>query len=146
VPAWIKEKATRLPKWKRGDRTQGFLWDAKGNQLADLTLTVGEDNRIRSGRVLAAREGLRPEWFPTREFHDHAEAHAAAMLRQPDSPQEASLVLNNTPCRSRGIYKGCNDMLPGMLPANKRLHVYLTDGERTWYYDTYHGTGEGVAE
>jgi Double-stranded DNA deaminase toxin A len=138
--------AAHLPKWKPADRTQGFLWDANGKQLTNPSLTVGEDQRLRSGRVPAARAGLRSEWFPAREFHDHAEAHAAAILRHPGAPQEANLVLNNTPCRSRGIYKGCNDMLPGMLPANKRLHVYLTDGEHTWWYATYDGTGEGVVE
>lgn len=74
------------------------------------------------------------------------EAHVAAILRQPEAPKEASVVLNNPPCVGRGPMRGqgCDDLLPGMLPRGTGLLVYLTDGTRTWLHRRYEGTGEGL--
>jgi len=77
---------------------------------------------------------------------EHTEAHAAAMLRRPGSPQDAVLVINKPTCTSRGNYVGCDEVLPGMLPAGKRLAVYATDEQQQpRLLKVYEGTGEGIA-
>jgi hypothetical protein len=76
---------------------------------------------------------------------DHVEAQAAAILRRPDSPKEATLVLNQQPCDDPRRPLMCEKILPKILPAGSRLTVFLTDGQRTWPHKVYVGTGEGIA-
>ena len=100
---------------------------------------------LRSGDAPGARDGLRADWYPLAQVtREHVEAHAAAMLRKPGSPNEAVLVINKPTCVSRGEYVGCDELLPDMLPVGKSLAVYVTDGTRTTLSKTYAGTGRGL--
>jgi hypothetical protein len=101
---------------------------------------------LRSGKELSARDGLRPDWYPRAQVTtEHVEAHAAAYLRRPGTPDQAALVVNNPTCVSKGEYVGCDQVLPGMLPSGKRLAVYVSDGRETKLLKVYEGTGEGIA-
>ena len=71
----------------------------------------------------------------------HVESHAAARMRHGEVPGDAVLVINNRPCP--GV-RGCDRLLPALLPEGARLTVYVTDGKRAWFHRTYDGTGEGT--
>ncbi len=104
------------------------------------------DGKLRSGKVPSARDGLRADWYPHAQvIREDVGGHAAAMLRQPGSPQEAALVINKPTCVSNGNFVGCDEVLAGMLPPGKRLAIYVPDGQRTWLHKVYAGTGEGTA-
>ncbi|WP_092980554.1 DddA-like double-stranded DNA deaminase toxin [Actinopolyspora lacussalsi] len=71
--------------------------------------------------------------------NDHAEGHAAAVLRalyRDTGSTEATLYVNNRPCPGEF---GCDATLPGQLPAGTRLTVYWPTG-----YQVYTGTAEGM--
>jgi nucleic acid/nucleotide deaminase of polymorphic system toxin len=73
----------------------------------------------------------------------HVEGHAAALMRQPDAPGEAVLVITREPCDD--VSWGCRNVLPDLLPQTRSMHVYVVgdDGEPSWF-DSYSGTGKGV--
>ncbi|SRR6266508_2394584 len=146
IPEWISRAAERLPLRPGGKGpTTGALFKPDGTPLTDPDFTV-TDGRLRSGRIPGARHGLRPDWYPgQRSVDTDVEGHAAAILRRPDSPDHAEMVINNWPCVTRGRFIGCEDTLRGMLRVGKRLTIYITDGTRTWHHKTYKGTGEGIA-
>lgn len=69
--------------------------------MRDPDFSAEPDGRLRSrqlrvGRLPAAGVGLKPPLAQAIVI-DHAEAQAAAVLRRPGSPSEATLVLNHTP-------------------------------------------------
>lgn len=59
----------------------------------------------------------------------HVEAHAAAVMRQ-EGLSEATLYINRIPCA--GV-RGCDAMLPRMLPEGARLHLRGPGGFRKTY-------------
>jgi len=69
---------------------------------------------------------------------DHAEAHAAAMVRE-SGARRVDLVINNPPCDP------CRTLLAAILPPGVVLNLYVrkADGD-VEPYDTYSGTGEAV--
>jgi hypothetical protein len=146
VPDWVGEAAGDLPERPGGKGpTHGLLYAADGERLSAQPLTQA-DAMLRSGDVPRAREGLRADWYPDAQvISEHVEGHAAALLRQPDAPRDAVLVLNNQPCLTRGGYVGCDEVLPGMLPEDTRLRVYIDDGRQVRAWNAYYGTGEGIA-
>lgn len=143
---WIREAGDSLPPRPGGvGPTHGRLFDEAGTELTDPRFT-SPSGYLRSGTVTAAREGLRADWYPTAQvIREHVEPHAAAILRRKDSPQVAVLVVNNWPCSTVERYVGCDEVLPGLLPATKRLVVFVNDGQQTRLFGIYHGTGEGIA-
>lgn len=145
APVWIQEAAGRLPRRPRNKGpTHGILTDTAGVPMLGLPLTRS-DGQLRSGDAPGARAGIRPDWHPLAQVtFEHVEAHAAALLRLPGAPRSAVLVVNNLTCVSRGQYVGCDELLPGMLPQNTELAVYVTDGQRTHLTKVYTGTGEGL--
>lgn len=64
----------------------------------------------------------------------HAEGHAAAVMRRPAGPRQATLYVNNAPCAGRW---GCDRTLPHQLPAGAVLTVYWPGGRKV-----YRGTGK----
>ena len=148
-PGWIRDAGDRLPARSRTDRkTTGHLYGADGKPLNSVEdkLTMS-DGRLRSGEVDVARSGIRPDWYPTAQVtREHVEAHAAAILRRPRSPNEAVVVVNKETCTSRLDYVGCDEVLPGLLPRGKRLAVYVKEGGSTTLFKVYRGTGEGIAD
>jgi hypothetical protein len=64
----------------------------------------------------------------------HAEGHAAALMRRPAGPRQATLYVNNAPCAGRW---GCDRTLPHQLPAGAVLTVYWPGGHKV-----YRGTGK----
>jgi hypothetical protein len=145
-PQWIDDASGRLPRRPGGKGpTHGLLLDTGGTPLTGTPLTQSE-GYLRSGGAPGARDGLRPDWHPLAQVtREHVEAHAAALLRKPDAPREAILVVNKPTCVSRGEYVGCDEVLPGMLPRGSRLAVYVSDGAATKPLKVYTGTGEGIA-
>ncbi|MGC5311445.1 DddA-like double-stranded DNA deaminase toxin [Micromonospora zamorensis] len=116
--------------------------------MRDPDFSVEPEGRLRSrqirvGRLPAAGVGLKPPLAQAIVMH-HAEAQAAAMLRRPGSPAEATLVLNHTPCNDPIRPLVCEKILATILPHGTRLTVFLTDGDRTWLRKLYLGTGDGV--
>lgn len=81
--------------------------------------------------------GLRPPWSQTISVTDHAEGHAAALLRRLGLTR-VTLYVNNKPCPNRG---GCDRLLPDILPEGTQLTVYGPDG----FCKVYVGNGRGLA-
>jgi len=59
----------------------------------------------------------------------HVEAHAAALMRM-NNITEATLYINNPPCNYLvdGKAKGCQNVLPNMLPEGAKLTVIGPNG------------------
>jgi hypothetical protein len=113
------------------DKTSGTLTDVNG----ETTL----------GHVLS---GKRPQdtdlKTPFRQYvsvQDHAEGHAAALIRDLARDQglgKATLYINNSegPCAGP---RGCDAVLRDILPAGFKLTVYYPAGRKE-----YEGTGIGL--
>jgi len=64
-------------------------------------------------------------------------------MRDPNGPCNAILVVSKPPCPGP---LGCDSVLRDLLPAGCTLTIYVLDAEGgVQYYDTYTGTGRGVA-
>ena len=117
-----------------------YLTDSSGRPLHAGRLLSGTDGPGRGG------PGLKPT-HPVRRWSVvavHVEGHAAALMRLPEAPREAVLVVSRRPCRER---QGCHWALPYVLPSNVTLHVYLAEpGREPVYVDTYRGNGKAVAD
>jgi len=109
------------------------LFDRDGQELTDTP--------IRSSEKPESVADLHPTLHNWASPLGHVESHVAAMIRRGAAPKDAALVINNRPCP--GV-RGCDRLLPAMLPKGARLTVYVTDGQRTWLHRTYDGTGEGI--
>jgi hypothetical protein len=120
------------------------MFERDGALIVREPFTTG-DGRLRSGAVPECRDTVEPDWHRTDQVTwEHAEGHAAAYLRHPDTPDHIDVVVNNEPCRSNGPYVGCEEVLRDEIPQGKSMTVYVTDGRNTRPHDTYHGTGRGV--
>jgi len=65
---------------------------------------------------------------------EHAEGHAAAIMRRAGAPREATLYLNNKPCGlDDGKRLGCHNTLEYQLPPGAKLTVYWPGGGH-WVY------------
>lgn len=144
----VEAAASRLPvRLNDHDKTEGFLL-AEGRIWHDPAFAAERDGRLRSrhvriGRSPAAGVGLRRPL--SRAFiMDHVEAHAAAALRQPGAPATAALVLNQAPCKDPDTPLVCERALRHIIPKDTMLTVYITDGQRTWRHNVYHGTGQEI--
>jgi hypothetical protein len=144
APQWLQGASRQLPRRGKKGPTHGLLYDASGKQMISPPLTQG-GGALRSGGVPDARADIRADWHTLAQVtREHVEAHAAAVLRKPDAPSEAALVVNKPTCVTRGEYVGCDEVLPGLIPEGKRLAVYLWDGEIATLQRVYTGTGEGI--
>lgn len=102
-----------------------------------------QSRQIRDGNMPAAGKGLKSPSSHA-SVMDHVEAQVAAIMRRPGAPKEVLLVINNEPCDRPGRPLTCEKILRGILPADARLKVYLSDGHRTHLYGVYIGTGEKI--
>jgi hypothetical protein len=105
-----------------------------------LTTTDGAmEWEVRSGQrgPATGAPGLRPPFDKYVSALDHAESHAAAIIRK-RRLTEATLYLNNPPCDTP---LGCDRVLPYILRAGAKLTVYGPGG----YRKVYHGNGKGLA-
>jgi hypothetical protein len=122
------------------------MFERDGAMIIRHPFTTG-DGRLRSGAVGACRDTLKEDWHPTDQVTwEHVEGHAAAYLREPDTPDHLDIVVNNEPCRGNGPYVGCEEVLRDEIPQGKSMTVYVTDSRITRPHDTYHGTGRGVRQ
>ena len=144
----VRAAAAMLPRrTDPHDKTEAAL--LVGDAIVhDRQFAAEPDGRLRSrqiaaGPLPAAGVGLRPP-VAQATVMDHAEAQAAAILRRPGSPTEATLVINNVPCDDPVKPLVCEKILAKILPPGTRLTVFLTDGNRTWLHKLYIGTGEGI--
>lgn len=103
-----------LPKFQPGDKTVGVL----RTSIGDVPLSSG----------WAGPSSAIPRGSPGFDIvsKSHVEGHAAALMRQ-EGIKEATLFINNTPCRS------CVPNLPRMLPSGATLNVVLPDGSVARY-------------
>jgi hypothetical protein len=112
------------------DIVTSYVYDVRGNRLSDLpgvgTYTYNARNQLASwkrGTDFNANGVDHHDW--TIDYT----AHAAAVVRQ-QGLDEATLYINRVPCP--GV-RGCDAMLPRMLPRGARLHVYGPNGFRKTY-------------
>jgi hypothetical protein len=103
-----------LPKFQPGDKTVGVL----RTSIGDVPLSSG----------WAGPSSAIPRGSPGFDIvsKSHVEGHAAALMRQ-EGIKEATLFINNAPCRS------CVPNLPRMLPSGATLNVVLPDGSIARY-------------
>ncbi|MCW2986565.1 MAG: repeat protein, partial [Conexibacter sp.] len=106
----------RLPEYA-GGKTSGIL-DTGSGEINLLSGYKGPSAEL--GRGTPGMNG---------NIKSHVEAHAAAVVRQ-QGLDEATLYINRVPCP--GV-RGCDAMLPRMLPRGARLHVYGPNGFRKTY-------------
>ncbi|PKW13306.1 nucleic acid/nucleotide deaminase of polymorphic system toxin [Saccharopolyspora spinosa] len=127
APLHRRHLAALPERSNRRSPTTGILTTADGTKL-DI---------VRSGRhgPGTGGPGLIGRWQHMASANDHAEGHAAALLRE-HAFTEATLYVNNRPCPGE---LGCDATLPAQLPAGARLTVYWPGG-----YQVYEGTGEGL--
>lgn len=120
-------------------QTVGYLVDRHGRPLHDERLISGSDGPARGA------PGLNPD-YPASGWESaltHVEGHAAALLRRPEAPTDAVLVVSKEPCPPP---RGCRVVLPPILPEGTTLHVYLAEpGKQPRWYDSYPGNGRGLA-
>lgn len=120
-----------------GAKVAGIASTEDGTALHDGVIVNGS----RGARV-NNRATLSGSWKFMDVALTHVEGHTAGLLRQPEAPRKAVLVLSRQPCPGE---LGCRTLLPGMLPRGSELAVYVADQGEARYFDTYHGTGAGVA-
>lgn len=140
VPEFVARVAERLREiLPRGAKTVGVLATVDGTTRS-RPIWSGEDGPA------AGAPGLRRDsprrWHQNAAATQHVEGHAAAIMRRPDGPRHAVLVVSKRPCPGE---LGCHRLLPELLPAGATLTVYMAgkdDTLRMW--KTYLGTGKGV--
>ncbi|WP_326557139.1 DddA-like double-stranded DNA deaminase toxin [Micromonospora sp. NBC_01796] len=123
----------------RGTKTVGMLVSPDG-RTRSKPIWSGEDGPGHGAPGLRRDSPLR--WHQMAAATQHVEGHTAAVLREPNAPKRAVLVVSAPPC---GGPKGCHRRLAEMLPEGTTLRVYVAgdDGTTTWWAD-YHGNGGGV--
>ena len=122
----------RLPVPTRGDApTDGVLTSVDGVHIDDMT--SGERGPGRGG------PGLRERFGAIAVATDHAEGHAAAIMRA-RRIRNATLYINNEVCTDRPY--SCDRVLPYVLPFGYSLTVYGPGGVPRVYI----GNGRGVVE
>jgi hypothetical protein len=140
VPPYIAAAAAELPLRGEDDKTTGIAFDEAGNRL-----TAGPIESGRKGPAAGAPRLRRDDpaipWRNLKSATQHVEGHVAALMRAPNGPRRVTLVTNNPPCPGK---RGCRALLPGMLPADAELSVYVSDAAGLRLYRTYRGHGRGV--
>ncbi|WP_370343365.1 DddA-like double-stranded DNA deaminase toxin [Kribbella sp. VKM Ac-2566] len=127
---FIEQIFRRLPE-RPGDvgPTSGILSRPDGGGL----IHVRSGTRGPGG----AAPGLGGRTASLDAAREHAEGHAAALLRRAGMPREMTLYVNKRPCGGR---YGCDNTLPWQLPPGAKLTVYWPGG-----YKVYIGDGRGLA-
>jgi hypothetical protein len=144
LPAWLVEAAARLPGRPGGSgATSGYLFDSGGNQLGGLRRS-GRDPAAADGvkRFRRESDGARLQPTQVESVVTHVEGKVAAEMRA--QPQDAVLLLNNTPCL--GVV-GCDRLLPLLLPAGVNLTVFVKDANAPGgarMHKVYSGNGGGL--
>jgi len=110
--------------------TDGTLTTVGGVKIEDVQ--SGQRGPGRGG------PGLSPKFARMFTAADHAEGHAAALMRTSDV-RHATLYINNRPCDY--VPFGCDRILPHILRKGDTLTVYCPDG----YVKVYTGNGKGLA-
>lgn len=143
IPAYVAAiaRALRVPS---GSKVGGVLVNRAGVALhaPDKPLVNGKRGGVVDNAASLRGDDPVVPWRHLDSALTHVEGHAAALLRQPDAPTEAVLVLTRQPCADRPF--GCHRILPSLLPEGTVLHVYVTHGHTVDYFDSYRGTGRGV--
>jgi hypothetical protein len=83
---------------------------------------------------------LQGDWQRSEALTEHAEGHAAAVMRQ-RGMTDATLYLNKHPCRKPA---GCHYNIEKALPRGSRLTVWVVNANGSALKRTYVGTGEAV--
>ncbi|MGA8112620.1 MAG: DddA-like double-stranded DNA deaminase toxin [Actinocatenispora sp.] len=140
IPSFVRRTADEFQHVRPpSTQTAGYLVDRSGSPLHDGRIISGADGPARGA------PGLNPD-FPVTRWETalkHVESHAAAILRRTQAPTEAVLVVSKEPC---GGPRGCQVVLPRILPEDTTLHVYLAEpGAQPRWYGTYPGNGRGLA-
>lgn len=107
--------------------TRGILTRSDGRGQIDVT--SGKDGPGAGGPGLTGRTKY------LSSAREHAEGHAAALMRRPGAPREATLYLNNEPCgKTEPPHRpdGCHHTLEDQLPPGAKLTVYWPGGH--WVY------------
>ncbi|WP_326550213.1 DddA-like double-stranded DNA deaminase toxin [Micromonospora sp. NBC_01813] len=126
VPGFLES----LPVRRSADApTDGVITTTDGERISDVHSGKGGPGK--------GGPGLRPPFTHYVSALDHAEGHAAAMMRT-RGITEATLYLNNTPCMEP---MGCDRVLPYVLPKDATLTVYGPNR----YVTVYRGNGKGLA-
>jgi len=115
---------------KDKDPTDGTLTTIGGEKIEDVT--------SGKGGPAAGGAGLRPPFSQMWTVLNHAEGHAAAIMRT-RKLKNTTLYVNNEPCDTSPY--GCERVLPRILPKGSTMTVYGPNG----YVRVYEGTGEGLA-
>lgn len=126
-----------------GAKVAGIAAGADGARLHDGVIVNGEHGAlVDNARTLRADDPV-IRWRQVSAPLAHVEGHVAGVMREPGGPREVTLVISRPPCPGS---RGCNALLPGMLPQDSRLHVYVADESgNARFYKTYNGNGRGVA-
>jgi hypothetical protein len=146
----VRAAAASLPlRTDAHDKTEAFLLDSDNRVLHDAEFAADADGRLRSRQIRAGRRpaagvGLKPP-VAQATVMDHVEAHAAAIMRRPGGPTEATLILNQAPCDDPVKPLVCERVLPKILPEGARLTVFVSEDEQVRLHKVYVGTGEGIA-
>jgi hypothetical protein len=124
--AWIFQRLPDRPG--NVGPTSGILTRPDGRQLI----------HVRSGTrgPGAGAPGLGGRTASLDSAREHAEGHAAAIMRRPSMPREMTLYVNKRPCGGR---YGCDNTLEWQLPPGAKLTVYWPGG-----YKVYIGDGRGL--
>lgn len=122
-PAFSVDKARMVPDYQPGGRTRARMDVQDG---PDVDLVSGNRGGEIMRRFKERHGGRLPSelGFVSFNYH-HVEAQAAAYMRMAGR-KEASLYVNNTPCKS--LPDGCNRVLSQMLPPGARLSVFGPGG------------------
>ncbi|MFC6022806.1 DddA-like double-stranded DNA deaminase toxin [Plantactinospora solaniradicis] len=140
VPGFVARAAEQLQELlPRGVKTVGMLATSDG-AVRSKPVWSGEEGPA------AGAPGLRRDsprrWHQNAAATQHVEGHVAAIMRRPEGPRHAVLVVSKRPCPGE---LGCHRLLPELLPKGATLTVYVAGKDaspRLW--KTYLGTGEGV--
>lgn len=111
------------------DPTDGTLTTVDGTKIEEVT--SGQRGPAAGG------PGLRPPYSQMWTVLNHAEGHAAALMRTREL-KHTTLYINNEPCSTPPY--GCERVLPRIIPKGSTMTVYGPNG----YARVYQGTGEGL--
>ncbi|MFD1320129.1 DddA-like double-stranded DNA deaminase toxin [Micromonospora sonneratiae] len=141
VPDWVHRVGDDIRRLlPRNNKTVGVLATADG--LTRSKPIWSGAHGPAAGALGLRRDDKSNQWHRLKSAVEHVEGHAAAIIRRPNGPKDAVLVVSAPPCP--GPY-GCSTILSALLPANSRLSVYVMGADgRARFWRTYVGTGEGT--
>lgn len=141
VPDWVHRVGAVIRRLlPRSNKTVGVLATADG--LTRSKPIWSGAHGPAAGALGLRRDDKINQWHRLKSAVEHVEGHAAAIMRRPNGPKDAVLVVSAPPCP--GPY-GCSTILSALLPADSRLSVYVMGADgRARFWRTYVGTGEGI--